>query len=332
MEQKKLKDDLSNGILGKLILLFGEERFLVSHYAQSIENTAKSSQATPLYKDVFEGTIPKKEIIMAAETVPFLSEKRLIYVKDSKLFTSERKTEAEELAGYLPKIPDDTTIVFVEHDVDRRLRLYKKMVEHGLAVNCEPPTTSVLIKWIVRTMKEKGKPVTESVANDLQRICGTNMTTLFQEMDKLAHYCLDKKNVTVQDIKAICTPTLEARIFDLTKAMGAGRASDALTHYRNMLFLKESPFVILAMIIRQLRIILLCKCAEEKNIPRRQIEKDLNIRDFVIREALSHGLRFTKAQLLSALNNCQDTDLKIKTGRLAPEIGVEVLLAGLSIS
>jgi len=323
MEQKKLKDDLAAGKLGKLYLLFGEERFLVAHYAQSIKNTEESP-------DVFEGAVNVREIIMAADTVSLFSERRLVYVKDSKLFTSERKTEAEEIADYLPKIPDETTIVFVESEVDRRVKLYKKVAELGLAVNCEAPTPQVLTKWIARTMKEKGKTIGAAEVNQLQRTCGTNMSNLFQEMDKLAHYCGDRKDITPADIAAICTPTLEARIFDLTKAMGAGRASDALNHYRNMLFLKESPFVILSMIIRQLRIILLCKCASEKNLPRPQIAKELNIRDFVVSEALGQGKRFSQQQLLEALTNCQDTDIKIKTGLLSPEIGVEVLLAELS--
>ncbi|MCL2217645.1 MAG: DNA polymerase III subunit delta [Defluviitaleaceae bacterium] len=323
MEQKKLNDDLAKGELGKLYLLFGEERFLVNHYATAI------SQG--LHKDVFEGVADPREIMMAADTVPFLPGKRLIYVKDSKLFTSERKTDAEELVEYLPKIPDDTVLVFVESEVDRRLRIFKKVSEIGLAVNCEPPTPQVLTKWIVRTMKEKGKTISESNANVLQRTCGTNMANLFQEIDKLAHFCGEKKDVSPEDITAICTPTLEARIFDLTKAMGAGRASDALKSYRNMLALKESPFVVLVMIIRQLRIILLCKCAEEKGLPKAQIAKELNIRDFVISEARAQGRRFSKEQLLAALKNCQDTDIKIKTGLLAPEIGVEMLLAGLSM-
>jgi len=320
MEQKKLKDDLAAGKLGKLYLLFGEERFLVQHYAAEIEKGH--------LKDVFEGAIPVKEIIMAASTLPFLSEKRLIYAKDSKLFTSERKTEAEEIAEYLPNIPDDTTIVFIESEVDRRVRLFKKVQELGLAVNCEPPTPQILTKWITRTMKEKGKTISD--ANFLIRNCGTNMANLFQEMDKLVYYCGDKENASNEDIKAICTPTLEARIFDLVKAMGTGRASDALNHYRNMLFLKESPFVILSMIIRQLRIILLCKC--KKNMPRPQIAKELNIRDFVVSEAWEQGKRFNQEQLISALKNCQSTDIKIKTGLLSPEIGVEILLAELSNS
>ncbi|MCL2839426.1 MAG: DNA polymerase III subunit delta [Defluviitaleaceae bacterium] len=323
MEQKKLKDEISRGELGKLYLLYGEERFLVQYYATEI--------AKGHHKDTFEGAVPAHEIMIAADTIPFSPGKRLIYVKDSNLFTAPRKADAEEIANYLEKIPDDTTIVFIESEVDKRGRLFKKIVKMNADVYCETPAPPAMTKWIIRTMKEKGKIISDGNANTLQRTCGTNMANLFTEMDKLAHYLGNKTDVSSADIKDICTPTLEARIFDLVKAMGAGNASSALNHYRNMLFLKESPFVILSMIIRQLRIILLCKVASEKNLPRPQIAKDLNIRDFVISEALTQGKRFTKDELITALKNCQDTDTKIKTGLLSPEIGVEVLLAGLSV-
>jgi DNA polymerase-3 subunit delta len=149
------------------------------------------------------------------------------------------------------------------------------------------------------------------------------MANLANETEKLIHYC-ETSEITPQHISEICTPTIESRIFDLTKAVGAGRTSDALKIYRDMLFLKESPHMILTMLIRQLRIILLCKCHAEKNTP--SIARILNLRDFMVTEALSHGKRFTAESLIAALESCQDTDLRIKTGQLPPETGVEMLL------
>ena len=330
MEQKKLWDELAHGELGKLYLLYGEERFLVARYAAAIEKTAGDSQEHPLYKDVFESASTAQDIISAAETVPFLPGKRLIVVKDSKLFAAGRKAESETMAEYLPKIPNETIIVFIESEIDRRLRLFKRASELGRVLDCEIQTPQALVKWLTRMASEKGKNIAPSTANLLLSTCGNDMTNLFQETDKLINYCGGSKEITPADIKAICTPTLEARIFGLTKAMGAGRASEAISLYNTMLIMKESPISILSMIIRQLRIILLCKCANEKNIPRPKIAGELNIRDFVVSEALAQGKRFTKEHLILSLKDCQDTDIKIKTGLISQEIGVEMLLLRVS--
>jgi len=104
------------------------------------------------------------------------------------------------------------------------------------------------------------------------------------------------------------------------------RVSDALARYRDMLIIKESPIVILTMIIRQFRIILLSKCAKEKGMTIMQIAKEFNLRDFMVSEALGHGERFTVEELISALSECQKTDINIKTGVISPEFGVEMLI------
>jgi len=320
MEQKRLNEDITNKNLQPLYLLYGEERFLINYYAKKIKELVP-------FTDIFESSSQVSEIIMAAETLPFGQDRRLIFIKNSNLFSSERKSEAEELANYLQNIPKESTIVIIEPEVDRRVKLFKEVVKYGLAVNCETPNQLMLNKWIKRTAKEKEIIISDEVSNFLQSYCGTNMSNLFNEINKLVNFCGKKDSATVSDVKEICTQTLEARIFDLTKAMGDGNAPKALTIYKNMLSLKESPFVILSMIIRQLRLILLTKAGVGKSLSRAQIAKDLNIRDFVINEVIHHGKRFSQNELILALKNCQEIDLKLKTGLLSPEIGVEILLA-----
>ena len=326
MEQKKLWDDLSKNVLAKLYLLYGEEEYLVQFYAKAIEDSACKSQETPLYKDVFEGSKPVGDIILAANTVPFFPGRRLILVKDSKLFAAGRKADSEEMADFLPNIPDDTIIVFVESDIDRRLKLFKKAQEVGCVVNNEPQTPQALVKWLTRQAKQKGVSLSSPVANQIISTCGNSMTNLFFEMEKLTGYVADTKTITPEDVTEVVIPNLEARIFGLTKAVGAGEAREALGHYGNLIKLKESPLMILTMIIRQLRLILLCKLGFEKNIPRQKIAGDLKIRDFVVNEVAAQGRRFSKEKLLTLLQDCLDTDVKIKSGLVSDETGVEMLL------
>jgi len=56
------------------------------------------------------------------------------------------------------------------------------------------------------------------------------------------------------------------------------------------------------------------------------IPQEFNLRDFMVSEALGQGRRFSVADLLKALEDCLDTDVKIKTGLISPEFGVEMLI------
>ena len=330
MDQKKLWDELKRNELRRLYLLYGEEKFLVRFYAKSIEEAARRTQETPLSKDVYEGNHPVSELVLAAITFPFLPGRRFLLVKDSKLFATGRKADAEAMAEFLPQVPDGTIIVFTESDVDRRSKLFKIISEIGFAVQSEKQTPDAISKWLVRQAKSSGVSLSASVASHIMATCGYDMMNLHYEMEKLTSYALTTKAIAREDVDQVSIPTLEARIFSLTKAMGQGDAGAALSHYSSLIALRESPIMILSMMIRQMRLILMVKLGQEKKIPRQKLAQDLRIRDFVINEAMGHGRRFSKAKLLALLHDCLDTDVKIKTGRVGDSIGVETLLIRLS--
>ena len=319
-EIKNLKQDLKNGIYKSVYLLFGEERFLVNHYAKEFEKINADI-------DTFDDKAPVQDIIMAACSLPFLSERRLVFVRDSKLFASGRKNDSEAMAEFLAKIPAEAIVVFVEKDVDRRSRMYKKTAEVGRVVDCVP--IADLSRWIIMLAKNKGKLISPANVNLLTRTVGVNMNTISQELSKLAAYSGDEHEITPAHIGEVCSPTLESRIFDMTKAMGLGQTSKAVSLYNDMLRLKESPIAVLTMITRQFRILLLVKCGIAKGLNKYQIAKELNLHEFIVTDAMKQIHRFSEERLIQALESCLDTDVKIKTGLISPEIGVELIICNL---
>ena len=319
MTPKELNDSIKRGDFKRVYLLYGEERYLVNHYAQALAAVLGEP-------DNFDSSAAAASIIMAAENLPFLTEKRMVRVRDSGLFTSGRKAESEAMTSYLPSIPDTTVLVFMEAEVDRRGRLYKKAAELGAAVDCETPTPQALAAWLARIFKEKNKTIDPAAASLLIRYAAHNMQALAQEAEKLAAYTGPRPAVTAHDVEAICSPTLQTKVFDMVGAMAKGNTAAALNMYHNMLLMKEQPLMVLAMIIRQFRIMLMVKAASDKKMPKAQMVKSLGLRSFMVDEALSQSRRFPVEKLLAALRDCQDIDLKIKTGLINAEIGVELLI------
>jgi DNA polymerase-3 subunit delta len=318
MDVKTLQKDITSRQFKTAYLLYGEERFLVAHYADAL--------GKGFDRDVFEGVIPSAQIILAADAFPFLAEKRAVYVRESRLFSTGRKADSDSMADYIPQIPEETLLIFVETDVDKRGRLYKKVAEHGRAVECTPLNPPDLSRWVQKKCREKDKSISPAAAEQLMRSAAHSMTALVAEIEKLAAYVGTRPSVTSEDITALCTPTLQTRIFDLLAAMGRGNTGQALTLYQNMLRMKEQPLMILAMLIRQFRILLQCKCGQDKKIPKPDMAKEFGLRTFMVDEALTQARRYTAERLLNALADCQDTDLRIKTGRVEAEPGVELLI------
>lgn len=93
----------------------------------------------------FEGKGPDvKEIISLADTMPFFAERRLVLIDGSGFFKS---SAPEELVNYIPEIPESTCMVFVESEVDKRNKLYKKVKDNGYAAELKKQDADQLMRW-----------------------------------------------------------------------------------------------------------------------------------------------------------------------------------------
>ena len=324
---KELKNDIKNKSFRRAYLLFGAERYLVEHYARSIASAVLDENGMLMNRDVFEGgEVAAENITDAANTLPFLSETRVVLVRDSGLFAFGRKNESDAMADYVQDIPDTTILIFTETEVDKRNRLYKKISSAGRAVQCDKPSEGDLIVWVGNVFKKKGKTIGRENSIRLLRLVMQNMTALSKEADKLDGYTGDRKEITEDDIKAVCSPSLETRVFDLVGDAASGRVESALRNYSMMIAMKESPVMILTLIARQFRMILLCKDALRKGKSSSAVARELGLHGFVADEYISQSRRFTREKILSAVFDCQETDVKIKTGLIGAETGVELLI------
>ena len=109
----KLKEDLKNGVFRRAYLLHGEEAYLRKMYKDRLLQTLADPEDT-MNVSRYEGKgINPKEIIDLAETMPFFAERRVILIENSGFF----KTSTEELASYLPSVPESCSIIFVEDEI-----------------------------------------------------------------------------------------------------------------------------------------------------------------------------------------------------------------------
>ena len=107
---KTIDNDIKRQEFKKVYLLYGEERYLIRQYRDKLKKAMTSPDDTMNFSS-FEGEdINVKEIIDLAETLPFFADRRVILIEDSKLF----KKGSDELAEYLPTMPESTYFIFVE--------------------------------------------------------------------------------------------------------------------------------------------------------------------------------------------------------------------------
>ena len=124
---KSLNEDLKTGQLKQIYLLYGEEAYLKRQYKDKLHYAIVPPDDTMNYA-YYEGKgINAKEVIDLAETLPFFAERRLIILENSGFF----KNASPELSDYIKELPETTSMIFVESEIDKRGKLYKAVKDKG---------------------------------------------------------------------------------------------------------------------------------------------------------------------------------------------------------
>ncbi len=323
---KELKNHIKLKQFKPIYLLFGEEHFLMRKYKDELEKIIEPDAQTMNFDRFRDKECSVSGICDAAATLPFMSEKRLVFVESSGLFAPGRKDDSERICDFLDDLPDTTHMVFVESNVDKRSRLYKKVAKLGHCAEFKTQAEKDLGVWVEQIFKKQGKSISKIDATLLIRTVSPDMETVYKECEKIIAYLGERDKVKAEDIEQICVKSLEAQIFQMLDAFGHRNAGTALDIYSKLIRLKESPIMIISMIARQIRLIIQSKLLLNKGLDSASIAQRLSQRQFVINECIRQSKNFSLEVLQKALNNCLETDVNIKSGKITDVLAVELLI------
>lgn len=319
---KQINEDIRQGNFKQIYLLYGEERYLRRQYRARLQQALCSGGDT-MNTHFYEGKdFSVGEVIDLAETLPFLSERRVIFITDSGLF----KSGGEKMAEYLTAPNETTFFVFTESEVDKRSRLYKTVASKGYAAEFKTQDEKTLKRWIAGVLSKDGKKITEGAVQLFLAKTGTDMENIQSELEKLTCYCLDRDAVTESDVEAVCTTRVSSHIFDMINAIADRRQKQALELYYDLLALKEPPMRILFLIARQCNLLLQAKELKAKGYDNRTIGSKLGVPPFVAGKYLNQAARFKTSVLRRAVSQCVEAEEAVKSGRMNDRMSVEILI------
>ena len=94
---RELKKQLQQKIISPCYLFYGTETYLKTRYTQLLKKVLLEPSAETMNMDIFEGNKQAISTILdSTETLPFLSDKRFVIVKESGLFQAGRKNDSEK--------------------------------------------------------------------------------------------------------------------------------------------------------------------------------------------------------------------------------------------
>lgn len=319
---KVLNQDIKNRQFKSVYLLFGEETFLKKSYKNKMRQAMVGDDTMNFHQFEGKGT-DLREIISLADTMPFFGERRLILLEDTGFF---KGSGGEELTEYLPRLPETTCLIFVESEVDKRCRLYKKVKDIGYTAELSRQDVKQLSAWAGGILSKEGKKITGHTMEFFLSKTGDDMENIRMELEKLVSYTMGRDVITDQDVEEICTARVTNKIFDMVAAIAAKKTRQAMELYEDLLTLKEPPMRILFLIARQFNQILQVKELMAQGMDRGTIASRLKMQPFVVGKVMPQARTFSREQILSYVNLCVDVEEAVKTGRLNERLAVELMI------
>ena len=151
-------------------------------------------------------------IVAECRTVSFFGGRRVVVARP---FGVEQLTA--ELKKYLEKPNPDCVLVLVGELPN------VKNVEY---VNCDPMSPDILVKLIANQVVAMGKKISKEAADLLCVYCVNTYARIDNEINKLVNYFTDIETIGVDEVKKICTKTVEYQVYELSKAICAGRIEE----------------------------------------------------------------------------------------------------------
>ena len=316
---KSVVEDIKKGSFKPVYLFYGEEAYLKQQYKNRLKN-AVLPEGDTINLSIYSGKgIDVKEMIAQADTMPFFAEHRLLLIEDSGFF----KNANQQLAEYIPSIPEETIMLFVESEVDKRGKLYKAVSKKGSVVEFTAQNEQTLTRWILGILKTEGKMITSGAMKQFLEKTGTDMERIRQE---LICYCMEKESITEEDVAVICSEQTENKIFDMINAMAEKKQKKAMELYYDLLALREPPMRILYLITRQFNLLMQVKELSEEGYSAKTISERLKMAGFIVRNCLRQAEYFSLKTLKEALQDCVRMEEAVKTGRMNDVMSVELLL------
>ena len=320
MNHNAFFDELKAGKIGECYLFEGAEEYIKQQALKQL--CARVLPAGLEEMNLTELQDPEADaLIAAAETLPFMGEKRLVVVRECSLITAGRKAEderkAEAVTEYLGRISPSTCIVFyVKGKADGRKKLYTLLKKKNAIVDFSPMNDVECADWARKSMRRMGKLLDGENAGRLVFTVGRDAALLRQEMEKLASYLDEREVVTAEDIDAVCTRSTECTVFQMVDAQVAGNNDRAFALLRDMVRAGEDRIGILAMLLRQYRILYHMRCLMDERTPQASHAQLLGIPPFSVGRTQQQARSFSAERLKEAYDYLMDYEFRIKQGRV----------------
>ncbi|MBB4831700.1 DNA polymerase-3 subunit delta [Staphylococcus hominis] len=276
------------------------------------------------------------QIIEEALTMPFISEKKAIVVKNAFIFTGEKVSKDiqlnnEQVNEFLEKYDGENFIIFevYQNKLDERKKITKTLKKTSKLAKVEQMSEQEIKKWIKNKLHENFKDIKQDALDLFIELTGINFNIVSQELEKIILFLGDRTTINKKDVEEIINRSLEQNVFLLTEYIQKREKYKAIQLIKDLIVMKEEPIKLLALITSNYRLYYQCKILSRKGYSGQQIAKTINVHPYRVKLALNQVKHYQLAHLLNIIDQCAETDYKLKSSYMDKQLILELFILSL---
>ncbi len=288
-------------------LLCGTDRPKVRRAASRLRRRVEEESGSDLNIALFDAeTDTPERVLEAASTPGFALGTRLLLVFNGHKWKVKQR---QAVVGYLQDPMPDTCLAIEGETFAKDDALAKAVAKAGEVLRYDLPKKYELAKWVAERARAHGLRMGPAPARRLLSVSGDAPERLEREIEKLAAYCRGDE-ASVEDVDAVCTPAVEARIFDLMDAVGARDRRAAFVLLESVYAAGEDANAVLYSLKRHVG--LLDRATQLGDVDQGTAAKQLRVHPFTARKLLEQRESYDRRRLNRAYRALAEAEVGMR--------------------
>ncbi len=249
---------LAKGPYAPLYWIVGEDPYRTRQMIAQFRHVIPES-ARDFNEDCFWGAdVNPEAVIRLAHTYPCMNPLRLIVIRDA-----EQIKQGEAFEDYIHKPCESTLMVWVTAKADLRKRPFPTLARCATVIRCAPLRDHELTKWIASCGHARGLSFSEEARYCIKTHLGNDLFAIDQVLERLALSDLPQP-LSLSLVQQALSGGRPRTVFELIDHVCDRGMQRSLSCLYTLLDDGESPLGLLAMLLRQWRMMAIAKQALEQ--------------------------------------------------------------------
>lgn len=318
MRIEQLKNALNEKI-EPVYLISGDDSYFCELALKTISKKCVSSPE--LNYAAFDGKYAlsnQDEIVLALSQYPFMSEKRMIVLRD--FYPTAKDLKGGKIDKYLNDPADTAVLAIINSSACEPLKKYGSVC----FVDCGKADETVLTRYISVTLKHAGLIITMSNAKMLIEFCRSDMTRISGEVEKLCAYCNGCAEVPADDIRALVTKEPDYQLYELAENVARKNYDKAYDIVAEMQSTTTDTLRLFSVLYNYFRRLFFCATAQKSDA---KLAALLGVKEYAIKKSCEQAKRFTPKRLKQIVDTFSRYDVAFKSGRVSADAAFSICLA-----